>query len=88
MRFCAWYRLARQPRLRQRIVLERYSALHPARKASKYVSLVLQLPFFEDYQRLAKQRRNIADALEMPDVEDVEFEPPRVWCQRTESYPF
>ena len=33
---------------------------------------------FEDYQRLTKQRRNIADALAMPSVADVEFEPPRV----------
>lgn len=32
---------------------------------------------FEDYQRLTRQRRNIADALAMPDVEDIEFEPPR-----------
>lgn len=33
---------------------------------------------FEDYQRLTKQRRNIADALAMPGVEEIEFEPPRV----------
>ena len=33
---------------------------------------------FEDYQRLTRQRRNIADALAMPDIADVEFEPPRV----------
>ncbi len=33
---------------------------------------------FEDYQRLTKQRRNIADALAMPDVADIEFEPPRI----------
>lgn len=33
---------------------------------------------FEDYQRLTKQRRNIADALAMPGVADLEFEPPRV----------
>lgn len=32
---------------------------------------------FEDYQRLTKQRRNIADALAMPGVADIEFEPPR-----------
>ncbi|WP_133493116.1 type II toxin-antitoxin system Phd/YefM family antitoxin [Alcanivorax sp. 24] len=32
----------------------------------------------EEYQRLTKQRRNISDALAMPDVADVEFEPPRV----------
>ncbi|WP_341646892.1 type II toxin-antitoxin system Phd/YefM family antitoxin [Thauera sp. SDU_THAU2] len=33
---------------------------------------------FEDYQRLTRQRRSIADALAMPDVADIEFEPPRV----------
>ncbi|CAD0304668.1 type II toxin-antitoxin system Phd/YefM family antitoxin [Xanthomonas arboricola pv. corylina] len=33
---------------------------------------------FEDYQRLTKQRRNIADALAMPGIENIEFEPPRV----------
>lgn len=33
---------------------------------------------FEDYQRLTRQRRNIADALAMPDAADIEFEPPRV----------
>jgi prevent-host-death family protein len=33
---------------------------------------------FADYQRLTKQRRNIADALAMPGVADIEFEPPRV----------
>jgi len=33
---------------------------------------------FEDYQRLTKQRRNIADALVMPGVADIGFEPPRV----------
>ena len=32
---------------------------------------------FEEYQRLTKQRRNIADALAMPDAADIEFEPPR-----------
>lgn len=32
---------------------------------------------FDDYQRLTKQRRNIADALAMPGVADLEFEPPR-----------
>lgn len=31
---------------------------------------------FADYQRLTKQRRNIADALAMPDVASIEFEPP------------
>lgn len=33
---------------------------------------------FEDYQRLVGQRRNIADALAMPGIADIEFEPPRV----------
>jgi prevent-host-death family protein len=33
---------------------------------------------FEDYQRLTKQWRNIADALAMPDIADIEFEPPYV----------
>jgi len=33
---------------------------------------------FEDYQRLTKQRRNIADALAMPGIADIEFDPPRV----------
>ncbi|MFT4099917.1 MAG: type II toxin-antitoxin system Phd/YefM family antitoxin [Burkholderiaceae bacterium] len=32
---------------------------------------------FEDYQRLTRQRRNIADALAMPGIADIEFEPPR-----------
>ena len=35
---------------------------------------------FEDYQRLTRQRRNIADALTMPGMADFEFEPPaRDW---------
>ena len=33
---------------------------------------------FEEYQRLTKQHRNIADSLAMPDVADLEFDPPRV----------
>ena len=33
---------------------------------------------FDDYQRLTKQRRNIADALAMPGIADIEVEPPRV----------
>lgn len=33
---------------------------------------------FEDYQRLARQRRNIADALAMPDMDHVDFDPPCV----------
>lgn len=32
----------------------------------------------EEYQRLTHQRRNIADALAMPDVADIDFEPARV----------
>lgn len=31
----------------------------------------------EEYQRLTKQRRNISDALAMPGIADIEFEPPR-----------
>ena len=33
---------------------------------------------FEDYQRLTQQRRNIADALAMPGVAEIEFDSPRV----------
>lgn len=33
---------------------------------------------FDDYQRLTKQRRSIADALTMPDIADIEFKPPHV----------
>ncbi|AVP56735.1 type II toxin-antitoxin system Phd/YefM family antitoxin [Pulveribacter suum] len=33
---------------------------------------------FEDYQRLTRQRRNIADVLAMPDAADIEFDPPRM----------
>ncbi|HAK8347012.1 TPA: type II toxin-antitoxin system Phd/YefM family antitoxin [Salmonella enterica] len=32
----------------------------------------------EEYQRLTKQRRSIADALAMPEVADIDFEPSRV----------
>lgn len=32
---------------------------------------------FEEYQKITQQRRNIADALAMPGVEDIEFNPPR-----------
>ncbi len=31
----------------------------------------------EEYQRLTKQRRNIADSLAMPGIADIEFEPQR-----------
>lgn len=37
---------------------------------------------FEDYQRLTQQRRNIADALAMPGIADIEFDPPRVAIER------
>ena len=33
---------------------------------------------FEEYQRLTRQRRHIADALAMPGTADIAFEPPRV----------
>jgi hypothetical protein len=33
---------------------------------------------FEEYQRLTRQRRNIADALAMPELADIAFEPPKV----------
>jgi prevent-host-death family protein len=36
---------------------------------------------FDDYQKLTNQRRNIADALAMPGIADIEFEPPRVTIQ-------
>lgn len=32
----------------------------------------------DEYKRLTTQRRNIADALAMPGLADIEFEPPRV----------
>jgi prevent-host-death family protein len=32
---------------------------------------------FADYQRLTKERRNIADSLAMSESEHIEFEPPR-----------
>ncbi len=38
----------------------------------------------EEYQRLTKQRRNIADSLAMPDIAEVEFEPP---CATIETRP-
>lgn len=37
-----------------------------------------ELMSFEDYQRLTRQRRNIADALAMPSIADIKFDPPRV----------
>lgn len=33
---------------------------------------------FEEYQRITRQRRNIADALAMPGTAEIEFEPPRM----------
>jgi len=33
---------------------------------------------FEAYKQLTKQRRNIADALAMQEVADIDFDPPRV----------
>lgn len=32
----------------------------------------------EDYDRLARTNRNIADLLSMPGVEEIDFEPPRL----------
>ena len=32
----------------------------------------------EEYRRLTRSNRKIADALAMPGVEDIEFDPPRV----------
>lgn len=32
----------------------------------------------EEYQQLTKQRRNIADSLAMPGIENIEFEPQRI----------
>jgi prevent-host-death family protein len=31
----------------------------------------------DEYQRLTKKRRSIADALAMPDGKDIDFDPPR-----------
>ena len=36
---------------------------------------------FDDSQKLTNQRRNIADALAMPGITDLECEPPRVTIQ-------
>jgi len=36
---------------------------------------------FDDYEKLTKQQRNIADALAMPGIADIEIEPPRVTIQ-------
>jgi len=33
---------------------------------------------FEQYQKLTRQHRNIADVLALPAAADIEFEPPRV----------
>ena len=32
---------------------------------------------FEEYQRLTRQRRSIADALMKPELADIDYEPPR-----------
>lgn len=37
----------------------------------------------DEYRRLTNQRRNIADALAMPEFVDIEFEPPRVNLETT-----
>lgn len=31
----------------------------------------------DEYRKLTQQRRNIADALAMPGIEEIEFDPPR-----------
>lgn len=38
----------------------------------------LVLLSIEEYKRLTRPRRNIADSLSMPEVADIEFNPPRV----------
>ena len=56
-----------------------------AKKATKHGPVIITdrgkpshvLLSFEDYQRLTKQRRNIAESLAMPQVADIEFDPPR-----------
>ena len=39
---------------------------------------------FDDYQRLTKERRNIAHALAMPGAADIEFEPTRAFIETRE----
>ena len=36
---------------------------------------------FEEFQRLTRQHRRIADALAMPGADDVEFDPPKLTIQ-------
>lgn len=56
-----------------------------AKKATKHGPVIITdrgkpahvLLSFDDYQRLTKQRRNIAESLAMPQVADIEFDPPR-----------
>lgn len=56
-----------------------------AKKATKHGPVIITdrgkpahvLLSIDDYQRLTMQRRNIADALAMPSLETVTFEPPR-----------
>jgi len=38
-----------------------------------------------EYQRLTKQRRNIADSLAMPGVEDIEFVPQRMTIETRQA---
>ncbi len=38
---------------------------------------------FEEYQKLTPQRRNVADALSMPGLEDIEFDLPRAHIEST-----
>lgn len=40
---------------------------------------------FEEYQRLTRSRRSIADALSLSGVEDVEFEPPKAEIKAAEA---
>lgn len=56
-----------------------------AKKAARHGPVVITdrgkpshvLLSIEEYQRLTRQRRNIADALAMPGAEDIAFDPPR-----------
>ena len=56
-----------------------------AKKAARHGPVVITdrgksshvLLSFDAYQRLIRQSRNIADALAMPGLEDIDFDPPR-----------
>jgi len=37
----------------------------------------------EDYRRLAGQRRSLVEALSMPGLADIDFEPPRIRIDTT-----